>query len=439
MIAKKDFTQQDTFKSYIMQQVNEYNSGKQLNGVNDLYQCAFVLQNYLKYEPDNTSLLCALARIAFQLKYYGEAYFLAEKSYNIDQNDSANQLLHLFRNPSLPSVANFEISTVCGLKCPMCQHGYGGNLHPNLLMPLDTFKAMWDKVRTFTKNIYLLGGGETFMHPKVYEILEYCKDANIVIHTNANTKMDFDKIIDYVNQIHISVDGINQEMYEKYRVNGNFEKVINNVRGLVKAKRQRKADSPEILFKFIAFKHTEQYENEAYALAESLDVDSFRLEPAAFPALHLGRDMYNEFMPTKPEHKRLGYIDFEKKEMCLPRYKDNACCTASFISYFVNIKGDISPCCNLSTHPNIITFGNLSENSFEEIWNHPRYRDFRIKVLKNRWQEPKCRVCFSAQPFNAGKFFEGTNFMKEPYWHDTPSDTRFNILAEPVKNRVESI
>ncbi len=428
MITKKDFTQQDTFKNYITQQVTKYNNGKPLNNIDDLYQCAFVMKNYLKYEPDNSSLLAAMADIMRQLKYHGEAYSLAEKAYNIDKNESAGKIIYFYKNTPLPSVANFEISTVCGLKCPMCQHGYGGNLHPNLFMPLDTFKSMWDKVKSFTNVVYLLGGGESFMHPNIYEIMEYCKDATIVIHTNANTKMNFDKIIDYVNQIHFSVDGINQEMYEKYRVNGSFEKVINNIRGLVKAKRQRNAASPEILFKFIAFKHTEQYADEAYELAESLDVDSFRLEPAAFPGLHLGIDTYNEFMPTKAEFKRLGYIDFEKNEMCLPRYKDNACCTASFISYFVNVKGDISACCTLSTHPNIITFGNLSENSFEEIWNHPKYQDFRIKVLKDRWQEPKCRGCFSAQPESAGKFFEGTNFKKEPYWHDSPSDTRIKIL-----------
>ncbi len=428
MIEKKDFTQQDTFKNYVVQQVIEYNNGKSLDSIEDKYQCAFILKNYLKYEPNNPSLLAAMAEIMSQLGYYGEAYSLAEKSYNISGNEAALRVMNTFKNTPLPSTANFEVSTVCNLKCPMCQHGYGGNLHPNLFMPLDTFKSMWDKVKAFTGNIFLLGGGETFLHPNVYEILEYCKDANIVIHTNANMKLDYDKIIDYVDQIHFSVDGINQKMYEKYRVNGSFEKVISNIRGMVKAKNQRKATSPEILFKFIAFKHTEQYADEAYKLADSLGVDSFRLEPAAFPGLHLGLDTYNEYMPTKPEYKRLGYIDFEKNEMCLPRYKDNACCTASFISYFVNIKGDISPCCNLSTDPNVITFGNLSENSFEEIWNLPIYQDFRIKVLNDRWQEPKCKGCFSAQPDNIGKFFDGTDFKKEPYWHDIPSDSRINIL-----------
>jgi len=429
MIVKKDFTQQDPFKNYIVQQVKNYNEGKLLNNEEDIYQCAFVMMNYLKYEPNNASALSAIAQIMFQLNNYGEAYSIAERAYNIDGNEAALKIINTFKNPPLPSTANFEISTVCRLKCPMCAHGFGGVLHPNMFMPLDTFKSMWDKVKSFTKNVYLLGGGETFMHPNVYEIMEYCKDANIIVHTNGNPDLDYNRILDYVSQIHFSVDGLNQEMYEKYRANGSFDKVIKNIRGLVNARKQRNQSKTEILFKFVAFKHTEHHADEAYNLAESLGVDSFRLEPAAFPTLHLGKEMYDEFMPTKPEHKRLGYIDFEKKEMCLPREKDNVFCSASLISYFVRIKGDVSPCCNLSALPNVVTFGNLTNMSFEEIWRDPDYRDFRLKVLKNRWDEERCRTCFSAQPVKTGKFFEGTDLVKEPFWHDRHSDTRFNILS----------
>jgi len=53
----------------------------------------------------------------------------------------------------------------------------------------------------------------------------------------------------------------------------------------------------------------------------------------------------------------------------------------------ININGDVSPCAYLK-----VSFGNLLDSSFEEIWNTEKMRSFRKKLLQNNLL-PACRRC----------------------------------------------
>jgi radical SAM protein with 4Fe4S-binding SPASM domain len=51
---------------------------------------------------------------------------------------------------------------------------------------------------------------------------------------------------------------------------------------------------------------------------------------------------------------------------------------------YINLRGDLSPCCMVLNKNCCV--GNILENSFDEIWNGPQYREFREGSL--------CRQCY---------------------------------------------
>jgi len=58
---------------------------------------------------------------------------------------------------------------------------------------------------------------------------------------------------------------------------------------------------------------------------------------------------------------------------------------------YISYQGTSMPCCMIST-PDRYALGNLSEQSFEHLWNGPAYEDFRARLDSGEPPEV-CRAC----------------------------------------------
>jgi len=126
---------------------------------------------------------------------------------------------------------DFGISSFCNFKCVMCVHDKSYNQKEEYLYLklLDYFKNRKD-----IKTSILSNKGEPFIYKEAtFDYLEN-SNSNVEIITNAMllTQSDIIKLSKYRSKLKITVscDGITKETYEKIRVNGNFEKVINNIK-----------------------------------------------------------------------------------------------------------------------------------------------------------------------------------------------------------------
>ena len=383
----------------------------QKRGPDNPFETALLLREGMKYAPDTPALLTELALQMVAGGFVWESYRLAKKAYGLDHNGRAQQVISLVEEPPLPPEVTLEVSTVCNLRCPLCENGSGLMEYPRKFMPFETFRTVWDKLRPSTKRLVMVGSGETFLHPDIYRILDYVKGTPyIYIDTNGNVDLDCDKIIEAgINDFTFSVDGVNQQMYERYRRNGNLERVLRNFRALVEAKRRHKAARPTITFKFVVFKHTEMYLKEAHELARSLGAEQFRIEPCTFRPV-FGPDLFRQFMPLSPDHQRIEYVDFERAEIGCPPARDSRHCGTPMTSTMVTVEGEVCPCC---TGNHFVMFGDLTKQGWAEVWNSPAYARFRLRVAANRWSEPICRLC-SREQQSPGRFFEGTEFADGP-------------------------
>ena len=81
----------------------------------------------------------------------------------------------------------------------------------------------------------------------------------------------------------LSIDGISQDTYVKYRVLGNVNKVLGNVEKLIRRRKELGSKTPFIEWQFIVFDHNAHELEAAREMAEQMGVDRFRVIPPGIP------------------------------------------------------------------------------------------------------------------------------------------------------------
>lgn len=125
---------------------------------------------------------------------------------------------------------DIEITRRCNLKCITCfvRHAAGGGEE---LTKLQVYEIIDDAKRFYGECLHLTGG-EPFIHPDIFDIIDYGIKSgypNIIVNTNG-TLLDEDKVkylsgFGDVVHLTVSVDGF-EEMNDKIRGRGVFGKVV---------------------------------------------------------------------------------------------------------------------------------------------------------------------------------------------------------------------
>jgi MoaA/NifB/PqqE/SkfB family radical SAM enzyme len=395
----------DFFKNYYT------NFVAQNQGLNDknIMQALVNSVPMLNYEEYQYRTLRYEASILFHLGFWGESYHAMSLLPPTELGECV-RLKQAIENPSCSSFEfNLEVITRCNLRCPMCSQADGKPYEEKgQIMPFATFTSIYDRIKKAAKKLILVGQGETFLHPDIYKILDYSKETPSYIDTNGNVKLDPIKIVNSnIETLVFSVDGIDQRSYSKYRINGNYDKVLENIRSVVAAKRTF-GRGPTIVFKFILFKHTEPYYDQVEKLCDSLKVDKIQIVPCLTVPDH-APEIIREFFPVgrMAQASRIKYVDFTNKRVILTEDFDSAHCKAPMTNPNINIKGDVTMCC--SSHDKL---GNLLTTDMHTIWSSKEYRNARIEALTNRYSNSFCRACSRPQS-NLGRLFDGT-IMESP-------------------------
>jgi radical SAM protein with 4Fe4S-binding SPASM domain len=217
----------------------------------------------------------------------------------------------------------------------------------------------------------------------------------------------------------VSLDGASQQTYEKYRVGGSFERVVNNLKKIMDMRKRFKKKLPYVTIKFLVNKYNEHEIDTIAMIARDLHVDSFALSPLL---LNIKDDkQINEWLPVNSHYSYYDYTRRSKKEM----QKD---CNFPWLRVIINSDGGVSPCCHLF-HPST-DFGNISLQNFRRIWNNELYRKAR-KLLKTKKNIPDrmlpCYICI--QPFLSSKNRENVDLINE----NLTNKIVINDLVTPIQ------
>lgn len=308
---------------------------------------------------------------------------------NVWRTFHQSQLTGRLRIPDFPLSLSIEPTTSCNLRCPECPSGLRsftrptGNLHTGL------FQNIIDELHPFLTNLTFYFQGEPFLHPHFLDMVSYASEKGVYQTTSTNAhfldpesaraviKSGLDRII-------ISVDGLTQETYEKYRIGGKLSKVIEGTRNLIEARKQARALRPFIVFQFLVVRHNEHEINALYQLAEDLGVDSVKIKTAQIYEYQDGSSL----IPENPKYSR--YVKGENEKWKIKSAWENKC-WKMWSSSVVTWDGRVLPCCFDKDGKYVM--GNLTDQSFASIWNGERYQQFRAGILNSRADIDICRNC----------------------------------------------
>lgn len=180
--------------------------------------------------------------------------------------------------PLRPARIRLEASTFCQLKCPTCETATGALYEtvPAGFLRFDAFKALIDE-NPWVKEIELSNFGEIFLNPQLPAMLAHAHAKGVHLSAsngaNLNTVRDstLEALVKYgFRHIRCSIDGATPEVYAKYRVKGDLDQVLANIRTINAYKKQYDTDYPKLTWQFVVFGHNEHEIAKARAMADEL-------------------------------------------------------------------------------------------------------------------------------------------------------------------------
>jgi MoaA/NifB/PqqE/SkfB family radical SAM enzyme len=167
------------------------------------------------------------------------------------------------RHRGNPFTASIEPTTSCNLRCPECPSGLRKFTRASGNISLELFHKVVDQLHPDLLYLNLYFQGEPYLHPSFFQMVKYAGIKNIYTSTSTNGHFLTDEaakntVESGLDRIIISLDGLDQETYEKYRIGGSFDKVVEGIRNLVRWKKMLRSPTPFIILQFIVLRTNEQ-------------------------------------------------------------------------------------------------------------------------------------------------------------------------------------
>jgi radical SAM protein with 4Fe4S-binding SPASM domain len=231
------------------------------------------------------------------------------------------------------------------------------------------------------EHMMLIGLGEPFLDPKIFDRIEYCDRHRVstLLSTNG-TLLDeaaADRILrSPLEHITLSFDGSTKESFEHYRKGARFEKVRDNFVQFARMKHERGA-KVQVVVQMVRMERNWH------------EVDDFMRFWLSVPGVDQVRVKSDETNLMQPEG---GHAPEDWNYPCHYLWRG---------PMYVKHNGDVYPCCQ-SYMLDGAPAGNIGEQNLQEIWNGVPMQLLREKHASGRAGEiPMCSKCFTTIPHPA--------------------------------------
>jgi radical SAM protein with 4Fe4S-binding SPASM domain len=299
-----------------------------------------------------------------------------------------------YRVPALPHILHVGVTTFCNLSCPACPTGTGALGRPRQHLDFDIYRRAIDELGEVLMLVPFWDWGEPLLHPRLAEMVEYAGRSGImtVISTNGSlaAKERIESLVAAApNVVIVCVDGADQETYERYRVGGRLNKVLETARSLVEIRDRMHSPYPVVEFRTLATRDTERQLPELLGMAENCGADLFSVKSLR-PYNYRGANIDSEFVPLARELSRYTYADQPAPEQRLA-LAGPLTCAKPHRSPTLNSDGDLV-FCSYAVHP-WERLGNIRDNGFRRVWKSTPARENRLRFSAMGGSE-SCVECY---------------------------------------------
>jgi radical SAM protein with 4Fe4S-binding SPASM domain len=336
----------------------------------------FLLPHMLAKTKDGLNYISKLnaKRIWNMLEILGSYYFskLTKKNYH----------------RGMPVSVSIEPTTSCNLRCPQCPSGLREFSRPTGMLDMEIYTKAIDQLGDKLTYLTLYFQGEPYLNKSFLDMVAYASSKKIYTATSTNAHYLDDEnckrtIESGLDRLIISIDGVTEETYKKYRIGGQLEKVMEGTRNLVAWKRKMKSQTPYIIWQFIVFGHNEHEIEDVKRIAKETGVDHLAMKSAQVYDFETGSDL----IPNNPKYSRYSKeaSKFSIKNKLLNH------CWRMWQGCVITWDGKVVPCC--FDKDATYRLGQLEDKTFTEIWQGEAYFHFRSLLLKSRKNIDICKNC----------------------------------------------
>jgi radical SAM protein with 4Fe4S-binding SPASM domain len=266
----------------------------------------------------------------------------------------------------LPYRYIIEPINVCNLHCPLCPTGTGALALPRGKMALSDFQRIVDSIAPYAYRIDLFNWGEPLLHKDIFAMIRYARSNGIAVRLSTNlnhfdARMAEETVASGLDEIIVSIDGADQEVYQKYRIGGNLETVLGNLKMLLAARRTAGRSTPLVNALTVVTKKNEAQVPAIQSLVENLGVDDYTPQTVAID-------------PTKPQDitewlPSRGFYYYGRQSKPSPII--DFACSEPWEACAIMPDGTVLPCSWF--HDVNFQFGNVLREPLAQIWNNEHY------------------------------------------------------------------
>jgi radical SAM protein with 4Fe4S-binding SPASM domain len=288
----------------------------------------------------------------------------------------------------MPISYSVESTNHCNLKCPECPSGLGTLTRPLGLLKPDDFKKIVDEVKNTGFYIQLFFQGEPFLNKQLPEMIHYAQENKIYISISTNGHFINAENVDDVlknapDKLIYSVDGLDEESYQNYRIGGTFKQADEGLRILVSRRKELKLKKPFVEFQCIVMKQNEHLIEDVKKYAKEVGVDK-----VVFKTMQISSyDNAKKFLPSNKKYSR--YIIQNGSFKIKKEIKNH--CFALWRTSVITWDGKVVPCC--FDKDATYELGLVNGREFVDVWQSNSYHDFRSNILNCRKSIGMCTNC----------------------------------------------
>ncbi len=303
------------------------------------------------------------------------------------------------RVDSHPYLLIIDPCNFCNLRCPLCPTGLNDLGRDQSMMSLEHFKHYFDPHAPYLFEAYLHNWGESLINKNVFAMIEHAQSKNVGTNLSSNlviaTSEDLDNLIDSgLEYLVVSLDGASEETYIKYRIRGDFQRVVDNMAELIRRRNARGKTTPVVEWQYIVMKTNEHEIPQAEAMAKELGVDLIRFIPVGMPFEFRNRkEVADEWYPDSVK----GRVESDGTEQQYGQAGKPGPCFYLYRSMVVNADGGVSPCCVV--YKKNRDFAQLDDAPLDipAIWNNEKFQSarslFSPEVVAGKRRPTVCDTC----------------------------------------------
>lgn len=304
-----------------------------------------------------------------------------------------------------------ETTNRCNIRCRFCENPV--LRYPRGMMGLEDFRKAVDEIAAHpaVKAINLVGMGETFLNPRIWDMIDYVHAKGIPCYgcTNGKWRASEEQVasITKLQHIHITIDGTTNDVYQISRPHTDVDRIFDTVRQIIRARKRQESRTPHVQVRMNLFAFNRHQLFELIRVCREMGVDSVWIaRGAAEPSFQttLSDEEWARLPPDYVytsgfERSSAAGVDRQtglngwRHKTATKSLLDEIGCNGVTIRW----DGYVTPCCfdfNVTA-----ALGNIRDESLKTLWSRPRVEAFEHELLERHRERVRsgrtiqCDVC----------------------------------------------